>query len=73
MSMSVQKSQAQDGERPQDDDYRLHLADDLKEAQDHTQVDLRNKLKIYDQRSLHQSTRYQMRNQRQQAGTQEQS
>nr|GEU33259.1 hypothetical protein [Tanacetum cinerariifolium] len=55
MSMSVQLSQAQDGERPQDDDYRLLLADDLKEAQDHAQVELRNKLKIKDQRSLHQS------------------
>ncbi|GKE95363.1 hypothetical protein Tco_1580218 [Tanacetum coccineum] len=70
MSMPVQMSQAQDGERPQDDDLRLLLADDLKEAQDHTQVELRNKLKIKDQRSLHQSTRYQMKNQSLRAGTQ---
>ncbi|GJU37915.1 hypothetical protein Tco_1186269 [Tanacetum coccineum] len=35
MSMPVQMSQAQDGERPQVDDQRLDLADDLKEAQDH--------------------------------------
>ncbi|GKC80293.1 hypothetical protein Tco_1131067 [Tanacetum coccineum] len=35
MSMPVQLSQAQDGERPQVDDQRLDLADDLKEAQDH--------------------------------------
>ncbi|GKC97778.1 hypothetical protein Tco_1168053, partial [Tanacetum coccineum] len=35
MSMPVQMSQAQDGERPQTDDQRLDLADDLKEAQDH--------------------------------------
>ncbi|GJZ12240.1 isochorismate synthase, chloroplastic [Tanacetum coccineum] len=35
MSMPVQMSQAQDGERPQVDDQRLNLADDLKEAQDH--------------------------------------
>ncbi|GJU02299.1 hypothetical protein Tco_1112637 [Tanacetum coccineum] len=34
MSMPVQMSQAQDGERPQTDDQRLDLADDLKEAQD---------------------------------------
>ncbi|GKA03170.1 hypothetical protein Tco_0675951, partial [Tanacetum coccineum] len=66
-------TRSQDDERPQDDDWRLHLADDLKEAQDHTQVELRNKLKINDQRSLHQSTRYQMKNQRLRAGTQEQS
>ncbi|GJW95027.1 hypothetical protein Tco_0174699 [Tanacetum coccineum] len=33
MSMSVQKSQAQDGKSPQDDDQRLQLADDLKQAQ----------------------------------------
>ncbi|GJY25000.1 hypothetical protein Tco_0399726 [Tanacetum coccineum] len=65
---------SQDDERPQDDDWRLHLADDLKEAQDHnTQVELMNKLKIKDQISLHQSTRYQMKNQRLRAGTQEQS
>ncbi|GJV97677.1 hypothetical protein Tco_1549254 [Tanacetum coccineum] len=35
MSMLVQMSQAQDNERPQTDDQRLDLADDLKEAQDH--------------------------------------
>ncbi|GJT46228.1 hypothetical protein Tco_0954943 [Tanacetum coccineum] len=35
MSMSVQLSQAQDDERPQVDDQRLDLADDLKEPQDH--------------------------------------
>ncbi|GJR14530.1 hypothetical protein Tco_0797182 [Tanacetum coccineum] len=35
MSMPVQMSQAQDGERPQVDDQRLELVDDLKEAQDH--------------------------------------
>ncbi|GKC20739.1 hypothetical protein Tco_1022889, partial [Tanacetum coccineum] len=35
MSMPVQMSQAQDGERPQVDDQRSDLADDLKEAQDH--------------------------------------
>ncbi|GKB95934.1 hypothetical protein Tco_0982071 [Tanacetum coccineum] len=35
MSMPVQMSQAQDGERPQVDDQRLDLANDLKEAQDH--------------------------------------
>ncbi|GJW51726.1 hypothetical protein Tco_0093077 [Tanacetum coccineum] len=35
MSMPVQMSQAQDGERPQVDDQRIDLADDLKEAQDH--------------------------------------
>ncbi|GJW71878.1 DNA (cytosine-5)-methyltransferase DRM2-like protein [Tanacetum coccineum] len=35
MSMPVQMSQAQDGERPQVDDQRLDLADDLKEAQVH--------------------------------------
>ncbi|GJS04633.1 hypothetical protein Tco_0321141 [Tanacetum coccineum] len=35
MSMPVQMSQAKDGERPQVDDQRLDLADDLKEAQDH--------------------------------------
>ncbi|GKF10892.1 hypothetical protein Tco_0048818 [Tanacetum coccineum] len=35
MSMPIQMSQAQDGERPQIDDQRLDLADDLKEAQDH--------------------------------------
>ncbi|GJU76082.1 hypothetical protein Tco_1273152 [Tanacetum coccineum] len=35
MSMPVQLSQAQDGERPQVDDQRLDLVDDLKEAQDH--------------------------------------
>nr|GEX44202.1 hypothetical protein [Tanacetum cinerariifolium] len=56
--------QEQDGETPQDDDWRLLLADDLKEAQDHLQVELRNKLKTKDQRSLHQSTRYRMKNQR---------
>ncbi|GJZ92639.1 hypothetical protein Tco_0664704 [Tanacetum coccineum] len=56
MSMSIQKSQVQDGKRPQDDDLRLLLADDLKETQDHTQVELRNKLKIKDRRSLHQTT-----------------
>ncbi|GJT55385.1 hypothetical protein Tco_0990439 [Tanacetum coccineum] len=33
--MKAQMSQAQDGERPQIDDQRLDLADDLKEAQDH--------------------------------------
>ncbi|GJY22554.1 hypothetical protein Tco_0396212 [Tanacetum coccineum] len=44
MSMPVQMLQAQDGERPQTDDQILDLADDLKEAQDHTQVMLRNKL-----------------------------
>ncbi|GJW18883.1 hypothetical protein Tco_0026319 [Tanacetum coccineum] len=30
-----QDTRSQDGERPQDDDQRLDLADDLKEAQDH--------------------------------------
>ncbi|GJS66119.1 hypothetical protein Tco_0680683 [Tanacetum coccineum] len=35
MSMPVQMSQAKDGERPQVDDQRLDLADDLKKAQDH--------------------------------------
>ncbi|GJX10727.1 hypothetical protein Tco_0200586 [Tanacetum coccineum] len=35
MSMSVQKSQAQDSESQQDDDQRLHLADDLKEVKLH--------------------------------------
>ncbi|GJZ46289.1 hypothetical protein Tco_0593885 [Tanacetum coccineum] len=35
MSMPVQLSQAQDGERPQVDDLRLDLANDLKKAQDH--------------------------------------
>ncbi|GJV73107.1 hypothetical protein Tco_1493102 [Tanacetum coccineum] len=35
MSMPVQMSQAQNGERPQVNDQRLDLADDLKEAQDH--------------------------------------
>ncbi|GJU19747.1 hypothetical protein Tco_1153089 [Tanacetum coccineum] len=35
MSMPVQMPQAQDGKRPQVDDQRLDLADDLKEAQDH--------------------------------------
>ncbi|GKD96901.1 hypothetical protein Tco_1380798 [Tanacetum coccineum] len=35
MSMPVQSSQAQDDERPQVDDQRLDLADDLKEAQYH--------------------------------------
>ncbi|GJY08836.1 hypothetical protein Tco_0375890 [Tanacetum coccineum] len=35
MSKPVQMSQAQDSERPQTDDQRLDLADDLKEAQDH--------------------------------------
>ncbi|GJR60774.1 hypothetical protein Tco_1502936 [Tanacetum coccineum] len=35
MSMPVQMTQAQDGERPQVDDQRLDLADDLKDAQDH--------------------------------------
>nr|GEY34886.1 hypothetical protein [Tanacetum cinerariifolium] len=33
MSMSVQLSQAQDGKRPQDNDLKLLLADDLREAQ----------------------------------------
>ncbi|GJV60561.1 hypothetical protein Tco_1466661 [Tanacetum coccineum] len=33
--MKAQMSQAQDDERPQVDDQRLDLADDLKEAQDH--------------------------------------
>ncbi|GKF20139.1 hypothetical protein Tco_0068777, partial [Tanacetum coccineum] len=33
--MKAQMTQAQDGERPQVDDQRLDLADDLKEAQDH--------------------------------------
>ncbi|GJX57493.1 hypothetical protein Tco_0287390 [Tanacetum coccineum] len=35
MSMPVQMSQAQDGERKQVDDQGLDLADDLKEAQVH--------------------------------------
>ncbi|GJT78510.1 hypothetical protein Tco_1045235 [Tanacetum coccineum] len=35
MSMPVQMSPAQDGERQKVDDQRLDLADDLKEAQDH--------------------------------------
>ncbi|GKD90048.1 hypothetical protein Tco_1365555 [Tanacetum coccineum] len=35
MSMPVQLSQAQDGERPQANDQRFDLADELKEAQDH--------------------------------------
>ncbi|GKC17818.1 hypothetical protein Tco_1014600 [Tanacetum coccineum] len=35
MSMPVQLLQAQDDERPQVDDQRLDLANDLKEAQDH--------------------------------------
>ncbi|GKD67737.1 hypothetical protein Tco_1321827, partial [Tanacetum coccineum] len=35
MSMPVQLSQTQDGERPQVDDQRFDLADDLKEAQVH--------------------------------------
>nr|GEU37302.1 retrovirus-related Pol polyprotein from transposon TNT 1-94 [Tanacetum cinerariifolium] len=35
MSMSVQLSQAQDGERPQVDDQRLDFDDDIKEAQVH--------------------------------------
>ncbi|GKA05840.1 hypothetical protein Tco_0684960 [Tanacetum coccineum] len=35
MSIPVQLSRAQDGERPQVNDQRLDLADDLKEAQDH--------------------------------------
>ncbi|GJW96018.1 putative ribonuclease H-like domain-containing protein [Tanacetum coccineum] len=35
MSMPVQMTQTQDGERPQVNDQRLELADDLKEAQDH--------------------------------------
>nr|GEU34633.1 hypothetical protein [Tanacetum cinerariifolium] len=48
MSMSIQMSQEQDGETPQDDDQRFLLADDLKEAQDHIQVELRNKLKTKD-------------------------
>nr|GEW00904.1 hypothetical protein [Tanacetum cinerariifolium] len=64
MSMSAQMSQEQDGETPQDDDQRLLLADDLKEAQYHIQDKLRNKLKTKDQRSLHQSTRYCLKNQR---------
>ncbi|GJX13145.1 hypothetical protein Tco_0204903 [Tanacetum coccineum] len=63
MSMSVRKTQEQDGETPQND-QRLLLADDLKEAQGHIQVELRNKLKTTDQISLHQSTRYRMKNQR---------
>ncbi|GJT39952.1 hypothetical protein Tco_0939817 [Tanacetum coccineum] len=33
--ITAEMSQAQDGERPQIDDQRLDLADDLKEAQDH--------------------------------------
>ncbi|GKA04801.1 reverse transcriptase domain-containing protein [Tanacetum coccineum] len=35
MSMLVQLSQAQNDKRPQVDDQRLDLVDDLKEAQDH--------------------------------------
>ncbi|GKE72894.1 hypothetical protein Tco_1534935 [Tanacetum coccineum] len=35
MSMPIQMTRAQDGERPQVDHQRLDLADDLKEAQDH--------------------------------------
>ncbi|GJS07306.1 hypothetical protein Tco_0364102 [Tanacetum coccineum] len=35
MSMLVQMTQTQDSERPQVNDQRLELADDLKEAQDH--------------------------------------
>ncbi|GKA85200.1 hypothetical protein Tco_0806854 [Tanacetum coccineum] len=35
ISMPVLLSRAQDGERPQVDDQRLDLANDLKEAQDH--------------------------------------
>ncbi|GJT57535.1 hypothetical protein Tco_0992589 [Tanacetum coccineum] len=47
MSMScVKVTSTQDSERPQDDDKRLHLADDLKKLKDHIQRQAqRNKLK----------------------------
>ncbi|GJV06705.1 DNA-directed DNA polymerase [Tanacetum coccineum] len=46
MSMPVQMSQTQDGERPQVDDQRFNLADDLKEAQVHISTDLRASISL---------------------------
>ncbi|GJU47061.1 hypothetical protein Tco_1204327 [Tanacetum coccineum] len=53
-----QDTRPQDGERSQDDDQRLYLVDDLKKAQDHIPTQATR------QRSLHQSTRYHIKNQR---------
>ncbi|GJU05795.1 hypothetical protein Tco_1122225 [Tanacetum coccineum] len=53
-----QDTRPQDGERSQDDDQRLYLADDLNKAEDHIPIQATR------QRSLNQSTRYHMKNQR---------
>ncbi|GJR22638.1 hypothetical protein Tco_0971165 [Tanacetum coccineum] len=61
MSMSVQMSQAQDGERPQVDNQRLDLANDLKEAQDHISsvadsTDIKDQLSVLFRREVNEES-----------------
>ncbi|GJY58085.1 hypothetical protein Tco_0457977 [Tanacetum coccineum] len=54
--MKAQVTSTQDGKRSQDDDKRLYLANDLKEAQDHMQVKLKgtsSSLKSKDRYAYH--------------------
>ncbi|GJS20400.1 hypothetical protein Tco_0449032 [Tanacetum coccineum] len=56
VSNEVLVTSTQDGKRSQDDDKRLYLADDLKEAQNHMQVKLKgtsSSLKSKDRYAYH--------------------